>query len=83
MVRSLFTFNKALLGKWLWRFGMEQDALWRRVIDEKYGSMGGGWHTPLARGSYWVSLWKYISKGWESFPNFLSSRLVNGSRIRF
>ena len=30
-------FNEPLLGKWLWRFGIEKDALWRQVIEVKYG----------------------------------------------
>jgi hypothetical protein len=34
-VRSLFWTNKALLGKWLWRFGLEDQHLWRRVIVAK------------------------------------------------
>ena len=42
-IRSLRTFNKALFGKWLWRFGNERQALWRRVIGAKYGCEGGGW----------------------------------------
>ena len=32
-------FNEALLGKWLWRFGIEKDALWRQVIEMKYGGL--------------------------------------------
>ena len=36
-IRKLTTFNKALLGKWLWRFGKEEDWLWRRVVASKYG----------------------------------------------
>ena len=36
-IRKLITFNKALLGKWLWRFGKEEDQLWRRVVALKYG----------------------------------------------
>ena len=39
-VRKLTTFNKALLGKWLWRFGFRENRLWRRVIALKFGK---GW----------------------------------------
>ena len=41
-IRKLSLFNQALLGKWLWRFGIEKDALWRQVIESKYGSLWGG-----------------------------------------
>ena len=36
-IRKLTTFNKALLGKWLWRFGIEKNKLWRRVVALKFG----------------------------------------------
>ena len=36
-IRKLTTFNKALLGKWLWRFGIEENRLWRRVVALKFG----------------------------------------------
>ncbi|KAK3199152.1 hypothetical protein Dsin_022567 [Dipteronia sinensis] len=29
--------NNGMLAKWIWRFGKENDALWRRVIVAKYG----------------------------------------------
>ena len=41
-LRKARLFNDALLGKWLWRFGIEKDALWRRVIEVKYGCEWGG-----------------------------------------
>ena len=41
-IRKLTTFNKALLGKWLWQFGKEEDRLWRRVVASKYGEEWGG-----------------------------------------
>ena len=37
-IRRLRSFNSALLQKWLWRYGMETDALWRRVNEVKYGN---------------------------------------------
>ena len=37
-VKDLQRFNKALLGKWLWRYGMDRAALWRQVVAAKYGS---------------------------------------------
>jgi hypothetical protein len=36
-IRNLRTFNKALLGKWLWHYDM-REALWRTVVDAKYSS---------------------------------------------
>ena len=36
-IRKLTTFNKALLGRWLWRFGVEETHLWRRVVALKFG----------------------------------------------
>ena len=35
---------------------MEREALWRRVIAEKFGSVGGGWSTQWVHGSYGMSL---------------------------
>jgi hypothetical protein len=37
-IRNLRIFNQALLGKWLWCFAHEREALWRSVVDAKYGS---------------------------------------------
>ena len=41
-IRSVVSFNQALLGKWLWRFGHEVSHLWLQVISTKYSEVKGG-----------------------------------------
>ena len=65
-IRKLTTFNRALLGKWLWRFGVEETCLWRRVVALKFGEElrgGGGWSSKLGRGVHGCGLWRSIRKG--------------------
>uniref|UniRef100_A0A2N9GCJ9 Reverse transcriptase zinc-binding domain-containing protein n=1 Tax=Fagus sylvatica TaxID=28930 RepID=A0A2N9GCJ9_FAGSY len=64
-------------------YGMEREAQWRRVVEAKYGSLWGGWCSKDVKGSYGLSLWKYIRKGWEIFSNHLYMQVGNGVRIRF
>jgi len=42
-IMNLMEFNGALLGKWLWHYGLEREAWWRVVMDSKFGSLWGGW----------------------------------------
>ena len=61
--RSLSLFNKALLGKWSWRFVEERDPLWKQVIIGKYGLQEGAWCTKEVRGRFGVGVWKAIRNG--------------------
>ena len=36
-LRKLVLLNKALLGKWIWRFACDKDNIWKQVITAKYG----------------------------------------------
>jgi hypothetical protein len=82
-IRNLSIFNKALLGKWLWRYGADHEALWRRVVDSKYGSQWGGWCSHRVHVPYGVGLWKFIRAGWDSFSRHLAFKVGDGSRVKF
>ena len=41
-LRHLKDFNHALLRKWLWRFPLESESFWRKVIIGKFGEEEGG-----------------------------------------
>lgn len=36
-IKNLEKFNKALVGKWMWRALTENNKLWIRVLEAKYG----------------------------------------------
>ena len=82
-LRHLKEFNHALLEKWLWRFSLERESFWRKVIVGKFGEGEGGWTTREVRESYEMSLWKKIRKGWEEFFLRTSICIGNGRRTRF
>ena len=67
--RSLSLFNKALLGKWSWRFVRERYPIWKQVIIGKYGLQEGAWCTKEVRGMFGVGVWKAIRNGWEVFKD--------------
>jgi hypothetical protein len=74
---------RALLGKWLWRYGREREALWRLVIDAKFESLKGGWCSKEVSGSFGVGVWKHIRRGWEKFCNFVRFEVGDESYISF
>ncbi|RVW60626.1 hypothetical protein CK203_055504 [Vitis vinifera] len=50
-LRKLALLNKALLGKWIWRYACNKDNLWKQVITTKYGQEGLGWRSKKANGA--------------------------------
>lgn len=38
-IRSIRNHNKAMLGKWLCRFGTDKENLWRKVMVARYGDL--------------------------------------------
>ncbi|CAL1355157.1 unnamed protein product [Linum trigynum] len=49
-IRDLATFNSAMLCKWLWKYGVNNNGWWRTLIDIKYSKGKSQWHTGGSRG---------------------------------
>jgi len=71
------------LGKWFWCYVHEREALWRVVVDSKYGSAWDGWCFNEVFGSYGVGLWKNIRRVGRSSLVITRFEVGDGSRIRF
>lgn len=82
-IKDMRAFNRALLNKWLWKFGYERSALWRRLVTTKYGEVPHGRKSKLAKGAMWCSLWKSISTGEESLFRHIRYKINNGERVHF
>lgn len=82
-VHKIITFNQALLGKWLWRFRVEQEHCWQNIIKEKYGESQGDWSITVVRRPYGCNLWRGIQASWDRFSAFVLFRVGNGKHISF
>jgi hypothetical protein len=82
-VRNLLQFNRALFGKWLWRYALEREALWRLVIKAKYESMRGGWCSKEVMGYLEWAFGNTLERGGIIFPTFFALRGGNGFKVSF
>jgi len=84
---DLKVFNLALLGKWIWRLGLDKGGLWKEILVSKYG----GWRSlreggKCRRSSLW---WKdlkevWASEGWgRSFEDGFKWKVGDGNDIFF
>ena len=82
-LRKLALLNKALLGKWIWRFACDKENLWKKVILVKYGQEGFGWRTNEANWTFGVGVWKEILKEIDWCWENIMFTVGNGTKIRF
>ena len=66
-IRKLTTFSQFLLGKWLWRFGLEENKFWRQVVTAKYGEEWRGWFSKLVQGTHGCGFWRSIRMKGDNF----------------
>ncbi|XP_026429782.1 uncharacterized protein LOC113326232 [Papaver somniferum] len=60
-VCNLKLMNTAMLAKWCWRFGVEKNKLWYKIIADKYGTDYSYWLPGKVNLSYGVSCWRAIA----------------------
>ncbi|RVW26139.1 putative mitochondrial protein [Vitis vinifera] len=82
-LRKLVPLNKALLGKWVWRFACAKEEMWKRVLVAKYGQEEFGWRTKKANGAFGVGVWKEILKEADWCWDNMIFKVGKGTKIRF
>ncbi|RVW88720.1 hypothetical protein CK203_043795 [Vitis vinifera] len=82
-LRKLGLLNKALLGKWIWRFACDRENLWKQVILAKFGQEEYGWRSKKPNGAFGVGLWKEIMKETDWCWDNLEFMVGKGTKIRF
>ncbi|KAJ9699285.1 hypothetical protein PVL29_008065 [Vitis rotundifolia] len=82
-IRKIDLLNKALLGKWIWRYAFEKDLFWKKVIGVKYGQEGFGWRTNEARGTFGVGVWKEILKEASWCWDNIKFKVGRGTKVKF
>lgn len=89
-VRNIKLVNLSLLAKWRWRLINEDGALWKRVLEDKYGEgvgmlgEGGGVSWPLYASNWWKDVTNLEGK--EGVPWLkmeVIRKLGNGMGTRF
>jgi len=58
-------------------------ALWRRVIEAKYGNVWGCWCTKNVTSAYSDSLQRFIRSGWLNFSKLLQYDVGDGTKVKF
>lgn len=82
-LKHLRKVNKALLGKWLSRFAIEKEALWREVVVCEYGKEEGDWWAKWYLRPHGVGIWKSIMGVLFYFPRKVKFMIGNNERVKF
>lgn len=70
------------LAKWLWRFGREQESLWRKVVVARFG-VSSRWESREGRGRHGCGIWKSSLAVKSIFWESIRFKLGEGSILVF
>lgn len=70
------------MSEWLWRYGEDDQALWKIVIQHKYGQ-DSQWYTKEVTSPYGVSTWRSIRSLWTRLAGNIKLKIGNGAKILF
>ncbi|KAH0634210.1 hypothetical protein KY289_037157 [Solanum tuberosum] len=80
--RWFWYYNVNMLMKWRLKFKKEVDAVFRRVLVEKF-TLEVPWITKISTVPHGTGLWKHILGYWNKFKSNMGFILSNGRKIRF
>ncbi|XVE62137.1 hypothetical protein DITRI_Ditri06bG0094700 [Diplodiscus trichospermus] len=82
--------NRVLMNKWIWRYGMEEDALWSKVTNSKYGGANTDLLPNVCNYRRFSTLWKNITNALifdneyaNTFSSSVGYSLGNSGKIKF
>ncbi|XP_026379379.1 uncharacterized protein LOC113274095 [Papaver somniferum] len=78
-IKNLKMTNQSLLSKWSWRYANEDDVLWKKIVDEKYGVGDVFWTSKMPKCIYGRSVWRAIMKSNCIFLKYVRFKVNNGS----
>jgi len=86
-IRNIQNFNDALLAKWKWRLGTEDNGLWKQVLESKYGSWRN-LNDPIVLKSasrWWTNIHKVCGGTLQGlwFDNSFEWVLGDGKKVKF
>lgn len=74
--------HSSLLKKWLWRYAEDRPALWKNLIQQKYGQ-NGQWCTDESTDTHGVGLWRTIRSFRSNMAEDITFQVGNGKNILF
>ncbi|RVX10927.1 putative ribonuclease H protein [Vitis vinifera] len=78
-LRKLALLNKALLGKWIWRFACVEEDLWKQVLVAKYGQENLVGKAPKI--IFWTDLWCGCTMLSQRFPHLYAMAVHKNATV--